>query len=217
MSLFKKLGKNSKEKTPTPQDAIQKIRDVEDLLNKKSAMAPEIKKARIFYIITNRHNKVYVLVALQALRRKKRYEQQLEKLDGTLTTLEYQREVLENASSNAQVLKVMGDASKAFKNTHKDMNVDKIHDLMDDIAEQKQIDDEISSAISNPVGFSDDVDEDELLKELEDLQDQDLEAELLNIPAAPSHSLPQTSNKKFNTKVSNEEDELRRMAAWANS
>lgn len=78
--------------------------------------------------------------------------------------------------------------------------MDKIHDLMDDIAEQKQIDDEISSAISNPVGFSDDVDEDELLKELEDLQDQDLEAELLNIPAAPSHSLPQTSNKS-NLKV----------------
>ena len=55
------------------------------------------------------------------MRRKKRYEQQLEKIDGTLTTLEYQREVLENAASNAQVLKVMGDASKAFKNTHKDM------------------------------------------------------------------------------------------------
>ena len=55
------------------------------------------------------------------MRRKKRYEQQLTQLDGTLTTLEYQREILENAASNAQVLKVMGDASKAFKNTNKDL------------------------------------------------------------------------------------------------
>lgn len=54
-------------------------------------------------------------MAIQALKRKKRYEAQLHQIDGTLTTLEYQREVLENASSNAEVLKVMGDASKAFK------------------------------------------------------------------------------------------------------
>ncbi len=37
MSVFKSMfAKNSKEKAPTPQEAIQKIRDVEDLLNKKS-------------------------------------------------------------------------------------------------------------------------------------------------------------------------------------
>lgn len=107
---------------------------------------------------------------------------------------------------------------------------------MDDISEQQQVSEEISNAISNPVGFSDDVDEDELLRELEDLQDQDLEAELLNIPAAPTNKLPQTSNisnlfkfqiKKFyvnflklleyKTKESDMEDELRKMAAWADS
>ncbi len=36
MSVFKSMFKSSKEKAPTPQEAIQKIRDVEDLLNKKS-------------------------------------------------------------------------------------------------------------------------------------------------------------------------------------
>ncbi len=60
-------------------------------------------------------------MALQALKRKKRYEQQLTQIDGTLTTLEYQREVLENANSNAEVLRVMSDASKAFKNVNKDL------------------------------------------------------------------------------------------------
>jgi charged multivesicular body protein 4 len=62
-------------------------------------------------------------VALQALKRKKRYEMQLNQIDGTLTTLEYQREVLENASSNAEVLRVMGDASKAFKNVNQNLYV----------------------------------------------------------------------------------------------
>ena len=42
MSVFKSMfAKNSKEKAPTPQEAIQKIRDVEDLLNKKSCSDDE--------------------------------------------------------------------------------------------------------------------------------------------------------------------------------
>jgi hypothetical protein len=61
------------------------------------------------------------LVALQALKRKKRYEEQLKQLDGTLSTLEFQRENLENASSNAEVLKVMGMASSAFKKVNSDL------------------------------------------------------------------------------------------------
>ena len=62
-------------------------------------------------------------MALQALKRKKRYEQQLTQIDGTLTTLEYQKDTLENASSNAEVLRVMSDASKAFKAANKDLYV----------------------------------------------------------------------------------------------
>lgn len=38
-------------------------------------------------------------------------------------------------------------------------DIDKVHDLMDDISEQQQIASEISQAISNPVGFDQDVDE----------------------------------------------------------
>ena len=37
MSLFNKLfGKNGKDKPPTPQEAIQRIREVEELIGKKS-------------------------------------------------------------------------------------------------------------------------------------------------------------------------------------
>ena len=38
-------------------------------------------------------------------------------------------------------------------------DVDKVHDLMDDVAEQQEIANEISDAISNPVGFNTDLDE----------------------------------------------------------
>lgn len=38
-------------------------------------------------------------------------------------------------------------------------DVDKVHDLMDDVAEQQEVANEISEAISNPVGFGQDQDE----------------------------------------------------------
>lgn len=37
--------------------------------------------------------------------------------------------------------------------------MDEVHDMMDDIAEQQDLAREISDAISNPVGFGEDVDE----------------------------------------------------------
>jgi len=64
----------------------------------------------------------HVLVAaLMALKRKKRYEKQLQQIDGTLSTIEFQREALQNASTNTEVLRVMGDAAKALKTAHKNM------------------------------------------------------------------------------------------------
>lgn len=59
--------------------------------------------------------------ALQALKRKKRLEQQLTQIDGTLSTIEFQREALENSHTNTEVLKNMGYAAKAMKHVHENM------------------------------------------------------------------------------------------------
>jgi len=78
--------------------------------------------------------------------------------------------------------------------------------MMDDIAEQQDVAREISDAISNPVAFGQDADEDELEKELEELQQEQLDKELLGIdtttdelPAVPT-SVPVALNK---TRTSN--------------
>ena len=59
--------------------------------------------------------------ALQALKRKKKYEKQLQQIDGTLSTIEFQREALESAGTNTEVLKAMDYAAKALKNEHSSM------------------------------------------------------------------------------------------------
>lgn len=129
-------------------------------------------------------------MALQALKRKKRYEQQLTQIDGTLTTLEYQRETLESAQTNAEVLKTMGLAANAFKKANAELDVDKVHDLKDDIAEQQELANEIATVISSPMGIDSQIDEDELMKELEELEQESLDDQLLNIPPAAADTLP---------------------------
>lgn len=66
--------------------------------------------------------------------------------------------------------------------------MDQVHDMMDDIAEQQDVAKEISDAISNPVAFGQDLDEDELEQELDDLAQEGLDKELLTI--TKDHELP---------------------------
>ena len=49
------------------------------------------------------------------------YEKHQKQVDETLFSIEYQRIALENANTNTEVLKVLGDASKAMKKAQKNM------------------------------------------------------------------------------------------------
>lgn len=157
-------------------------------------------------------------VALMALKRKKRLEQQLTQIDGTLSTIEFQREALENSHTNTEVLKNMGYASKALQNVHKTIDIDKIDDMMQDIAEQQDLAREISDAISRPA--SDTFDEDELLAELAELEQEDLEESMASmgpLPSVPSSRLPAQPSRRGTTRAKAEEDDdMRMLASWAN-
>ncbi|XP_047006020.1 charged multivesicular body protein 4c isoform X1 [Ictalurus punctatus] len=158
------------------------------------------------------------LTALQALKRKKRLEQQLTQIDGTLSTIEFQREAVENANTNAEVLKNMSMAAKAIKGVHEKIDLDNIDSLMEDITEQQQIAQEISGAISQP--FGEQFDEDELLAELEELEQEELEESMKNmgrLPSVPTSKLPSTrpSHRTTTKKRVEDEDDMKMLAAWA--
>lgn len=60
-------------------------------------------------------------------------------------------------------------------------DIDKVDERMADITEQQEVAQQISDAISWPVGFGDDVDEDELSEELKELKQEELAQELLHV------------------------------------
>lgn len=131
-----------------------------------------------------------------------------------------QREALEGANTNTAVLTTMKNASDALKAAHQHMNVDDVHDMMDDIAEQQDVAKEISDAISNPVAFGRillriffwregtnfvvltgvDVDEDELERELEELEQEELDKELLGVTGPSADQLPEVPSDDLKEK-----------------
>jgi len=225
MSFFGKMFGGKKEEAPTTGEAIQKLRDTEEMLGKKQEFLE--KKLDAEMAIAKKNAKTNKRVALQALKRKKRYETQLRQIDGTLTTIESQREALEGANTNTAVLQTMNEAAKAMKKAHSDMNVDEVHDMMDDIAEQQDVAKEISEAISSPVAFGQEYDDDELEAELNDLEEegeleeqQELEKQLLDIepaklPDVPSAEPPAAAKAKPQKVTEEEDPDMAELAAWA--
>ncbi|CAI8009489.1 Charged multivesicular body protein 4b [Geodia barretti] len=221
------FGFGKKGEPPSPQQAIQKLRETEEILNKKtefleSKIDKEIETAK-------KNGTKNKRMALNALKRKKRLEKQLRQIDGTLSTIEFQRESLENAQTNTEVLKNMSYAAKALKAAHRQLEVDDIHDMMDDIAEQNEIAREISDAF---VPLGEEFDEEELLAELEELEQKVLEDNLLDVqtpssasledgselqlPDVPTQAVPVAASRKKKS-AANEDDDLRGLAAWATS
>ena len=94
-----------------------------------------------------------------------------------------------------------------------------VHDLMDDISEQQEVGQEIAEAISNPVGFGQDVDEDELLAELEELEQEELDQQLLDVGPTPASTLPEAPSAepagKAKPAKAREDDDLKELEAWA--
>lgn len=223
MSVFGKLfgagGGKAGKGGPTPQEAIQRLRDTEEMLSKKQEFLE--KKIEQELTAAKKHGTKNKRAALQALKRKKRYEKQLAQIDGTLSTIEFQREALENANTNTEVLKNMGYAAKAMKAAHDNMDIDKVDELMQDIADQQELAEEISTAISKPVGFGEEFDEDELMAELEELEQEELDKNLLEIsgpetvplPNVPSVALPSKPAKK----KEEEDDDMKELENWAGS
>ncbi|XP_030046044.1 charged multivesicular body protein 4c-like [Microcaecilia unicolor] len=118
--LFKGPGGSSRSRgAPTPQEALGRLRETEEMLTKKQEYLE--KKIEQELATARKHGTKNKRAALQALKRKKRLEKQLVQIDGTLSTIEFQREALENSHTNTEVLKNMGYAAKAMKAAHANM------------------------------------------------------------------------------------------------
>ncbi|CAF3472390.1 unnamed protein product [Rotaria socialis] len=213
--IFDFGSKKDDSKNVSSSDAIKHLSDVEEMLNKKQQhLESQIDQEKITALRCSKQGNKRG--ALLALKRKKKFEKTLLQLDGTLTTLETQREYLQNASTNMDVLHVMRQAASALKKTNQNLDADQVQDLMDDLAEQHSVAEEIANAISSPIGSSDLYNDADLERELELLAQEEIKDDMMKIgplPDVPIHTT--TTTTTTTVKTNNQSEELRQLEAWA--
>jgi charged multivesicular body protein 4 len=153
--------------------------------------------------------------ALFAMKRKKLYEQEQDKIANVKMTLETQVISLESAAQNAQTFQAMQAGTKTMAKIRNDVGIEQVDDVMDEIKEEMEMAQEINDAIAQPVDSLLFADEDDLLAELNMLETADLEAELLKPPptSLPTLSLPDAPQNKLPALAKREEDDLKALEA----
>ncbi|CAM9609605.1 unnamed protein product [Phaeothamnion confervicola] len=137
------------------------------LLDAKQKMAAKDKKGALF-----------------ALKRKKIYETEINKINGARMTLESQIIALESHNINLQTFQAMRSGATAMQRARGTLDVDDVDEVMENIQEEMEIADQIGEAIARPADSL--FDDDELLEELNMMEEQELEDQLLRAPAAPT-------------------------------
>lgn len=214
--LGKLFGKPKEE--PTVKTSMDKISETREMLEKKQKVLEkkvqaEMLKAQEFSKVKNKR------AAIQCLKKKKLYENQIEALNNYIFRLQDQEVQLETAGVTAEMMGAMKTSASAIAGVQKKMNIDDVDKTLDDINEQSENLRQIQEALSQPTGLAAELDEDELLAELEELEALEMDDQLLQAPvpaapvtAAPAASMPSVP-AKAPAKASKEDDELERLRA----
>eukprot|EP00698_Gefionella_okellyi_P005467 TRINITY_DN14_c0_g1_i1.p1 TRINITY_DN14_c0_g1~~TRINITY_DN14_c0_g1_i1.p1 ORF type:complete len:227 (+),score=57.16 TRINITY_DN14_c0_g1_i1:61-741(+) len=222
MNLFGK-----KKVKPSPNETIGRLRDTLEMLGKRESYLQ--KKSDVELVEAKKNANKNKRAALFALKKRRVYESQIEKLSGARMTIETQILHLEQATVTQEAMRAMQAGAVSMQEIHGHLTIDDVENTMEDIREQMDIANEITEAIAQPVGFGIDFDEDELNAELEELQQQQLDQSLLGVseqqlpivapvtalPTVPS-TLPQApmhASQRQAIAMDPDEDEFRKLAA----
>uniref|UniRef100_A0A7N0T4T5 Uncharacterized protein n=1 Tax=Kalanchoe fedtschenkoi TaxID=63787 RepID=A0A7N0T4T5_KALFE len=185
--MFSRVFGKPKQET-NPLSTLEKLSETLEMLEKKEKVlirkaSAEVEKAKEY---TKAKNKK---AAIQCLKKKRLYEQQIEQLGNFQLRIHDQMIMLEGAKATTETVDALRSGAAAMKSMQKATNIDDVDKTMDEINEQTENMKQIQEALSAPIGAAADFDEDELEAELEELEGLELEEQLLQ-PAVPA---PETS------------------------
>lgn len=109
--------------------------------------------------------------ALQALRRKKMYEQQRDQMLATSFNMEQTAYAVTSAKDTLDTVAAMRGAATQLRAEHKKLDISSLEDLQDDLADLMADTDEINELMGRSYGMPDDVCEADLEEELAGLED----------------------------------------------
>ena len=125
------------------------------------------------------------------LKKKKTIEKRIEVIMNTMMTMEEQKMALETAVTQQVAVEAIREAKNAIAAST--LDVDEVNELMDENQELIQEQQEVSDALASSATVDNIMNDDELMKELDDIE-QDQLAESMghipDVPALPDLSIP---------------------------
>jgi charged multivesicular body protein 4 len=89
--------------------------------------------------------------ALSAMKKRKLYEGELNKIENVKMTLETQAISLEGAAQNVHTFNAMKSGNSAIASIRKSLGIDRVDGLLDDIKEEMELHREVDSAFAQPI------------------------------------------------------------------
>ncbi|XP_016457158.2 vacuolar protein sorting-associated protein 32 homolog 2-like [Nicotiana tabacum] len=192
--MFRLLGKPKEE--PNILATLEKLNEHLENLEKKEKVflkkvSVEVEKAKEFTKAKNKR------AAIQCLKRKKLYEQEIERLGSSQLRIHDQMIILESAKATTETLDALRISAATVKAMQKVMKIDDVDKTMNEINEQTENIKQIQEALTTPIGSAADFDEDELEAELEELESAELEEQLLQpATATPAATVDVAARKQ---------------------
>ena len=169
-NLFNKKQKDNGEKDKETNNLkiINELRENIDLIEKRNLFI-ENHKDKLIIEAKAKLNNNDKKGALLILNKKKKIEEEINKNQGSQLLLENQLSNLESANLNKHIINSLSKSNKAIHSLNKDLNVDTIEELMDDIHEEQENYNTIQSIMEQPLQQI--YEDDDLNKELEELEE----------------------------------------------
>lgn len=217
MYLF---GRKKKNNPVEPRKAIQTLKDTLATMEKREEyLEKQISNFINQAIKAKKNNRKHR--ALHFLKKKKLVEKQLTTCFNTKMTLETQIDALIQAVNNTATVNAISQGRNALKTMESKINPNEVSDVVDDLEEQLSMVDEVSDAISRPIG--DVYDDDDLLAELdgeifdEQVQKQSIPVSITNKKEMPKEMPKVPTNKPNKLSFTGKENqELRKLKKLMN-
>ena len=173
-NLFNKKQKETETKTEKLDKEINNLKIINELrenieLIEKRNLFIETHKTKLIIEAKSKLNNNDKKGALLILNKKKKIEEEINKNQGSQLLLENQLSNLESANLNKHIINSLSKSNKAIHTLNKDLNVDTIEELMDDIQEEQDNYNTIQSIMEQPLQQI--YENDDLNKELEELEE----------------------------------------------
>jgi hypothetical protein len=133
--------------------------------------------------------------AMSCMKQKQHYDQQAKMYEGMILNMEKTSMALESTATTVQVAKTMKSGTTQMKNILKDVSVDDVDTIADDLDDSMRDATEIANALSRPMGMNDPEEDDLIMAEMEGWEDEKVVEKVINFPELPERKIKEEKKK----------------------